>query len=550
MPNILLKRLYVVVVLLLLSNVAYSQSEAAEPKAPDAGEGDSGVEVEQDVEKGEDKKPEFRFDIWELRVEGNTLLDSKLIEQTLYPHLGPNKSLDDLNKARESLEVFYRNSGFPTVLVDIPQQNVTGGVVRLEVTEGVVSRVRVSNSRYFSIRRIKSEVPALAKGQSPNIPEVQSQLDALNKASDDRSITPIFRPGKTPGTVEVELKVKDAFPLHGEFEFNNFQTKDTSELRVSTSVEYGNLWQRQHSANLMYMSSPIDPEDVQVIAGTYIAPVGQDVMAAYYVDSDSNVATAGDTTVLGAGSIFGLRYIMPRVMLDNSVYSVTLGMDYKDFDESVQAGSDTSDTPIEYVNWSLGFRGGVFGEKAKTSFGATINFGVDGLVNDQEDFESKRFGASSSYLYLSADFEYIYSFLNTAKIASKLSGQISDTPLISNEQFSVGGSKSVRGYFESQQQGDNALVLNLEIYTPSYASYFEHFSEVQLLAFLDSAVLQVRSPLPDQPEKSELFGAGVGLRMTQGKEFEIVCDVASALKSAEQVDKGDIKAHVSIVYSF
>ena len=105
-------------------------------------------------------------------------------------------------------------------------------------------------------------------------------------------------------------------------------------------------------------------------------------------------------------------------------------------------------------------------------------------------------------------------------------------------------------YFEFQQQGDNALVLNLEIYTPSYASYFEHFSEVQLLAFLDSAVLQVRSPLPDQPEKSELFGAGVGLRMTQGKEFEIVCDVASALKSAEQVDKGDIKAHVSIVYSF
>lgn len=551
MPNILLKRLYVVVVLLLLSNVAYSQSEAAEPKAPDAGEGDSGVEVEQDVEKGEDKKPEFRFDIWELRVEGNTLLDSKLIEQTLYPHLGPNKTLSDLDEARLALEMFYKNAGFQTVLVDIPEQKVNLGVVRLQVTEGTLSRFRVSNSRYFSIRRIKSQVPALEKGEPLNIPAFQDQLADLNSATTDRVVTPIFRPGKTPGTVEVELRVKDKFPLHGEFEINNFQTKDTSELRVATTVEYGNLWQREHSASLMYMSSPIDPADVKVFSGTYIAPMGDDVLAAYYVNSDSDVASAGDITVLGAGSIFGLRYIIPRVGLDRSSYSVTLGFDYKDFDESVDVfGEDAADTPIKYINWSAGLRGSLYQGRARVSYGLSANFGIKGLVNEESEFDNKRLGAVPNYFYVGADAEYRYPFEAAGMFVSKLELQLSDSPLISNEQYSAGGASSVRGYFESQQQGDNGALLNLEYYTPSFHPESGYLTEAKVVAFLDGAYLQVRSALPGQDVRSQLFGAGLGVRLKSGEAFNLVCDVASALKDAEDVEKGDIKAHASIVYSF
>ena len=36
------------------------------------------------------------FDLFELQVDGNTVLDSALIEKTLYPFLGTKKSVDDV----------------------------------------------------------------------------------------------------------------------------------------------------------------------------------------------------------------------------------------------------------------------------------------------------------------------------------------------------------------------------------------------------------------------------------------------------------------------
>ncbi|HBA64853.1 MAG TPA: peptidase S9, partial [Methylococcaceae bacterium] len=91
------------------------------------------------------------FDLWELRVKGNTLLERKEIERTVYPFLGEDKNIDTVEKARAALEEVYQKQGFQTVSVDIPEQDVVGGVVYLEVTEGRVARLRVTDSRYFSL---------------------------------------------------------------------------------------------------------------------------------------------------------------------------------------------------------------------------------------------------------------------------------------------------------------------------------------------------------------------------------------------------------------
>ena len=67
------------------------------------------------------------FDIWELQVEGNTLLDRVLVERAVYPFLGQNKTVNDVEAARQALEIFYRDSGYATVVVDIPEQEVKAG---------------------------------------------------------------------------------------------------------------------------------------------------------------------------------------------------------------------------------------------------------------------------------------------------------------------------------------------------------------------------------------------------------------------------------------
>lgn len=498
------------------------------------------------------KPEERRFNIWEWRVEGNTLLDKVQIERTVYPFLGPSRSLQDVENARQALETVYRDAGYPTVIVDIPEQDVSEGIVKLQVIQGTVARVRVTGSHYFALGRIRAGVPALAEGEVPNLPALQEQLKAVNQAAPDRSVTPIFRPGPTPGTVEAELRVKDELPLHADFELNDRYSKDTSKLRASVTLRYANLWQREHSASIMYQTSPQDTKDVEVYAGTYVMPLAPgEVLAAYLVNSKSDVATAGNLSVIGDGTIVGTRLVKSLAPVGDYFHSAIFGFDYKDFKEDVlpQAGTGTK-TPIDYVNFVLQYRATLAREGSKLTGGLGANFGVRGLGNSVGEFENKRYGAKPNYFYVTAFGDYTRDVAHGIQLYAALDGQLADSPLVSNEQFSAGGAESVRGYYESQVLGDDGITGNLEVRTPSFADAIPHVSELRFLVFADGSWARIRKPLPSQTSHFDLYGTGLGFRLKGDQGLAATLDWAWALATEDDVHKGDSRVHFSLHYGF
>ncbi|MCL5059406.1 MAG: hypothetical protein M1449_02095 [Candidatus Thermoplasmatota archaeon] len=235
-----------------------------------------------------------RFDLFEIRVEGNTVLPALLIERAVYPSLGEKKGIQDVEAARAALEKLYQDNGYLTVLVDIPEQEVKNGVVRLRVTEGRVERLRVTGSRYFSLGRIREKTPDLAEGSVPYFPDVQKQLAAVNRGG-DRRVTPVLRPGRSPGKVEVDLKVDDRLPLHGSVELNDRYSANTTRTRLNANMRYDNLWQREHSLSLGVQTAPQEPAESTVFSATYVWPTDKgNYLAAYGVISESDVAALGD----------------------------------------------------------------------------------------------------------------------------------------------------------------------------------------------------------------------------------------------------------------
>lgn len=77
------------------------------------------------------------FDVWEIRVGGNTALDTRTIERAVYPYLGPARTVDDMQDARAAVANAYRTAGFNTALVTLPEQTVEQGIVRIEVVEEI-----------------------------------------------------------------------------------------------------------------------------------------------------------------------------------------------------------------------------------------------------------------------------------------------------------------------------------------------------------------------------------------------------------------------------
>ncbi|MDD4915104.1 MAG: ShlB/FhaC/HecB family hemolysin secretion/activation protein [Methylococcales bacterium] len=514
-------------------------------------------EAEQQAQQAE-ARPQETFDLFELRIKGNTVLGREDIERIVYPFLGTHKSINTVENARVALENLFHSKGYQTVMVDIPEQKVEHGIVYLHVGEGKVSRLRVKGSRYFSLGDIKDQVPALAEGSVPNMPVVQKELAALAKESPDRTVTPILRAGDTPGTLDVDLQVKDELPLHGKFEINGRNTYTTDRLRMIGTLRYDNLWQALHSASFMYQVSPENANQVEVMVGSYVMPViDKDKRLAFFaVDSASNtVANAGALAVVGNGNIYGLRFVDPIITkMKNYFQTFSAGVSYKNFQQNLSGLNVTTlfrQTPISYLPFVVGYSGNLHQDDSSLAFNLDANFSVRGLGNTESQFANSRYKAQSDFAYLRGSLDYKHDLPYGMEIESRSNGQLADMPLIPNEQFSIGGMQSVRGYYETQVLADSGIQSSLELYSPKLdIQGWADYNKVRGLVFFDFGNGWMMNALSGSPSQYQLASAGTGFRMNLWKSLTANFDVAVPFVSQTRVESGNPRLHFQVFTEF
>ena len=529
---------------------------AAETQTPANSDAKAQVQAKAvDLDKPGEKSP--AFNVFEIKVNGNTVLPVGKIEEAVYPFLGEAKTLVDMESARAALEKTYQDAGYLTVSVSIPQQEVDAGIVNLQVTEGSVEKLRIKDSKYSSLAEIKSRVPEFEEGKVPHFPTAQTQLGTVNRGQ-NRQVTPVLRAGKSPGKVEVDLKVQDQLPLHGSLELNDKYSQNTTHTRLNGSVRYENLWQKDHSIGISFQLSPENLNETKVVSGTYVIPrMNGDYFAAYGVISESDISAVGDVSVVGNGVIVGARYIHPFPAVENYYHSMTLGADYKDFKESILIlGNDVGKNPIAYTAFSLAYDGTLTLPSSQTQMNIGVNFAPRGLGNSEKEFSNKRSFANPNYAYLRADLKHTQKLPLSWALQAKLSGQLAGDPLISAEQFTIGGADSVRGYVESQALGDNGLFASLELRTPPLAkfinnsSFKDYIKELYAFSFVDAGHVATLKATPGQDKKSNLASLGLGVKLKLNKGIFTNVDYAYALRNAGDVEKGDDRLHFRLGYEW
>lgn len=505
-----------------------------------------------------------RFDVWEYRVLGNTVLDVRSIEAAVYPYLGPQRTIDDVQSARAALEAQFRDAGYGTVYVDIPEQDTADGIVRLQVTEGTLDRIRITGARWFANGRIRAKMPALVRGTAPRLPALQEQLARVNAENPDRIVTPVLRAGRTPGTVDIELKVQDRLPLHAALEVNDRYSADTTRTRLAANLSYGDLFALNHSLSFQYQVAPEEADDSRVFAATYVAPLtSRDVIALYAVDTRSDVAALGTLSVLGSGRIYGARYIRSIGSSSSGFRNLTLGFDLKRFDESIRLDADAEaiETPIEYGAWSLVYAGGTRSERWRANWSVGGFFGLRGLFNDPAEFNAepsapssqvgKRAGARPNYFYVRGNAGFERALPRGFTAAARFGLQLTTQPLINNEQFAIGGVDTARGYLESEQLGDNGLSVGLELRSPNFGPRLGSWNQdLRFMLFYDAAVIGLIDPLPEQVDEFDLASVGAGLRVRAFGGLEAALDWAYPLVPSDRVAVGDPRVHFSVKYGF
>jgi hemolysin activation/secretion protein len=537
--------------------------------------------------------PSQTFTIEAFDVSGNKQLTELQIGEAVYPFLGPNKTINDIEGARKALEAAYRKLGLETVVVEIPiEAQADGsakltakfGIVPIKVTEATIGRVRVVGAEYHSPKLLKDQVPVLKEGGVPDLRAMQSQINEANR-NPDRQVTPLLKAGQVPGTIDVDLKVKDTLPFHANLHLSNDHSAETSDLRLGATVRYTNLWQLGHSISGTYLVSPKDRSESEIFSGSYLAPLWGTPWSflLYGYTSNSAVATLGGTSVLGDGYSIGARAIVKLPAAENSSQSLNFGVDYKNFNENLlvpasgetNPGSQTT-TPIDYPAFVASYSYQASTEKSGYNFTAGATFGLRGIgipdslyeteatritdaaaraafcsgnteavsklpTNYQgsdptsllfgEDcyrvqrvlaggFKFKRASSISNFMHFKIDLDYTRELGKDWSTFAKFSGQIGDSPLTSNEQFSAGGLDTIRGYYQSEAVGDDGLAGSFELRSPNIGGYLGDFAEdISFYGFVDGARIRVRDALLEQTDSFSLLSAGVGTRFRLFKYF-------------------------------
>ncbi|MCC7373501.1 MAG: BamA/TamA family outer membrane protein [Verrucomicrobiales bacterium] len=581
-------------------------------------------------------RPQPTFEVRSYEVVGNTLLRPEVVERAFTNAIGTHVTLAQIQGALGSLQLAYRERGFATASVSLPQQQLTNAVVKVQVTEGVLTEIRVTGNRYFSSNNVVRALPSLHANQRLNSLVFQRELDLANQ-NRDRQIYPTLGPGPDPGTSQLTLRVKDRLPVHGRLEVNNHSTPGTPDWRINASAQYNNLWQREHQAGVSYGFTPEEFKTEGLVDdaffnrplisnfGAYyrlplggpssvsdrisansafgydeatrqfrLPPAGNRPDLSFFVSgssSDTGVQYGPENLVsqtplltiisqdsgqnLSENDAYGTRFNLPFGQTERRRWNLSAGFDWKRYLlESYNTnnfiivtvvtnaqGSQTIESRVsspqparrqvaEYLPVALGLDYGSTDSGGTLS--ASLGLSVNGL-GDSEDFRGlaysrearAEFGRATLAITRDQKVGRDWSLLLRAN------AQAATGPLISNEQFAVGGLNSVRGYYEGDEYGDAGWFSSVEIRSPYLAGrvpVWADFAPVWLraTAFFDVGQRILLDTDSAQAAERWLSGAGFGLSANLNNHADLRLVVAWPLFESANTRAGEARAYFSL----
>ena len=176
-----------------------------------------------------------------------------------------------------------------------------------------------------------------------------------------------------------------------------------------------------------------------------------------------------------------------------------------------------------------------------------------GLISNETAFAGNRFDARGDYLYATGGVQRTQDLFAGTKLFVKADGQVSDAPLINNEQYSGGGIDNVRGYQGNRRAGRQRRALHRRIPWPRNGRISRRMrwkTAVYAVYFLRSGAPFIMDPLPGQEPHFNLEGTGVGVKGIYDKCFEYETCWATALSEHEHTKAGDSMVHFRVKYLY
>jgi hemolysin activation/secretion protein len=481
------------------------------------------------------------------------------LERTLEPiYLNQELTPDKIKEIKNAISRYYEEYYDPFVLVEVPAQNISSGVLQLVVVQGKVGGISVKGNKYFSSNRLMKYLHT-KPGDEINLYNIQRDLDLINR-NPFRRVNVIYAPGKEFGTTDLVLAVDDSRPIRVYCGADNSGVASINRQRLYAGLSFGNFLWLDEVFSYQYTTS-YDFKSFQGHTGQYMAPLPCGHLINMYGGYSTVEPPLPFLMVKNKGTTAqtSFRYIMPIKTHPRTTQEWSVGFDYK-FTNNTILYSEQIENFGNYLNLTqfvMEYKRHQEVRTARFDYDLQAYYSPGEILPHQEDsrFNKLRNGARNTWFYMKGSFRYLQALPKNFQLSLWLQGQWTSASLLPSEQFGLGGYSSVRGYDERQLSMDSAFLSSLEIRSPLIPLVTMFRSSpakdaLQFLGFLDYGWGHNNHSVATEPNMSYLLGIGPGLRYTLDPYVSVRLDWGIKLHNAALFTGGASEVHFNVNLSY
>jgi len=477
-------------------------------------------------------RPKANIQINGVTFSGSTLYTQEQLQAIAAPLVKQRMSLAEINEIAQAVTDRMRSDGYLVASAVVPAQKIQQGVVRIDILEGKLDKVRFAGNQRYSDERLKAYLaPLLGEPVLTNAAMERSllMLNELPGVTARGNLSPAENFGAS--NLEVDITERRYRAALG---FNNHGSPELGRARADASLDIYNPLRIGDHANLRLIESQGGLLGLGRLSYDFaLAPALRVNLAAarvnYRVAGSLNALDLSGNSMTREAS---LAYAWVRARSTN----LTLGTGVRDVRTYQQAlGQSLGGTAV---------RAGFVNLTGYTTRGGGLTSGVVTMASNGRGQDAPGTAGTGIKLKTDMDVTHARTIVGDFEISQRIALTLSPDTLPDTEKFSLGGPDSVRAFPIAQLRGDQGLLSVTELRRRFTFAGTQSYVGV----FFDHGIMELRQPgLP--AARDTLSGAGVTVSVVHDR-LRIKLDYARALGSDAAADGRRSRVWVSGTWLF
>lgn len=508
------------------------EQEFETPEAPRATPGAEPGVPEQEVPFGAE---EVRFVLQNVTFEGSTVYSQDELRPLWADLVGQEVSLMQVYDVARAATVKYRTDGYILSQVIVPPQDVEAGMVTLQVIEGYIANVTLEGEvrgRSDILRAYGEKIKASRPLQAADLERYLLLAGDLAGVTARGVLTPSADvPGASSLAIVAEHDFAEAF-ARVDNRGSRFIGPWLFVAGGSANSAFG-----QYEKITLIGATAYEPEELQFVELSVDAPVGYEGTVVRFAISGTGSQpgfTLEDNDIDSESYTGSLEVSHPFIRTREENLTGGLSFEVREVDtdeDSNKIVEDSLRVIRAFGSWDFVDTGLGEGLQGVNLLSGEISQGLDifGATDENDSLRSRQEADAAFTKFVGTVSRLQGLFVPGLNLFASATGQVSSDPLLSSEEFGVGGAQFGRGFDPSEITGDHGYATTLELQYGNAVQDSDFLQSYQVYAFWDyGEVFNDDAPGSDDDQVA-LMSAGGGVRINFIPELSGNFEIAQQL---------------------